>query len=268
MTQALATRKLVCAVLSATCCAGRQHVRRRRPTGGFGRRAHGCSRGGQGLAAVRDNNKPLMSELANRGLDSLLDRLFEVDKTPEDQQKGLRSLKALRELSDASKPMSATQRQLRVRQVTEGIRTSLPNLNDPNALLQYAATLLEYGVKRDVNTLEYWGENPATQGQLKPVAQTVVDLLDKCAAVASAQADAVANTLQGATTPTPSDGSSWTLLPTARITSGTCRSISPPSRPTPPPPRGRRSATGSPTRRSNIWRTWTILTAQCSRPSA
>src|SRR5438128_1181274 len=38
-----------------------------------------------GLAALRDDNR-LMAEVADRGLDTLLDRLFEVDKTPESRQ--------------------------------------------------------------------------------------------------------------------------------------------------------------------------------------
>src|SRR2546421_9038152 len=53
---------------------------------------------GEGLDSL-DSGR-VMAELADRGLDSLLDYYFQTHNIPEAQQKGIRTLKALRELND------------------------------------------------------------------------------------------------------------------------------------------------------------------------
>lgn len=140
----------------------------------------------------------LMNELANRGLDSLLDRYFEVHHVPEAQQKAIRSFKALRELNDPSKKLSNSERERRVKQVVEGLKTTLPNMKDPVQLASDANALTEAGILRDVNLLEYWGENPATQSRLRPVAEAVYQMLGQSAKDAETQATALSNRLNNA----------------------------------------------------------------------
>src|SRR5688572_1130542 len=135
-----------------------------------------------GLDALPEDR--LMTELANRGLDTLLERAFVVNKVPKERQDGIRTLGALRELSDPRSKLTARERQDRIAKIVTGIEQALPGLNDPRLLMQQASVLLRFGVERDVNTLEYWGENPRTQSSLRPVAQVVVKLYDKAAKVA------------------------------------------------------------------------------------
>ncbi|HXE56259.1 MAG TPA: hypothetical protein VN541_24745, partial [Tepidisphaeraceae bacterium] len=79
------------------------------------------------LDSMGDNQ--LMNELADRGLDSLLDRYFEVHHTPEAERQAIKSTEALRDLNDPK--LTNSERQQRVRQVVDGINTLLPNLRDP-----------------------------------------------------------------------------------------------------------------------------------------
>lgn len=137
----------------------------------------------------------LMEELANRGLDTLLDRMFDARHVPEEQRQGIRTLHALNDLSDPKIKLSNAERQRKIKQIVAGINTALPNLHDPDSLMRYAGTLLEFGVTHDANTLEYWGDDPVLQAQLKPVARTVVDLLEKASTEAANQANIFAGKL-------------------------------------------------------------------------
>src|SRR5688500_14097248 len=53
------------------------------------------------------NDDALISELASRGLDSLLDRAFDVNNVPADRRAGIKAFGALRELTDKKKPPTA-----------------------------------------------------------------------------------------------------------------------------------------------------------------
>ncbi|MGB7158243.1 MAG: hypothetical protein WBD40_09275 [Tepidisphaeraceae bacterium] len=152
-----------------------------------------------GLDALPDDR--LLSELANRGLDPLLERAFVINKVPKDKQDGIRTLVALRQLTDPKSKLTARQRQERIGQIVKGIEQALPGMNDPRTLMQQASVLIQFGVTRDVNLLEYWGENPRTQASLLPVAQTVVKLLDKAAVAAEKQSEDVANQMKSVDDP-------------------------------------------------------------------
>lgn len=136
-------------------------------------------------------DKKLMSELADRGLDSLLDRYFDLHKTPDAEQKAIRSMEALRDLNNPK--LSNAEKEKKVKAIVEGIKTTLPNLTDPYRLTSDAAQLMLYGVTRDANLLEYWGPNPATAERLRPMAQAVYDMLGKAAREAGAQAGNLAS---------------------------------------------------------------------------
>lgn len=150
-----------------------------------------------GLHSLSDDK--LIAELAERGLDAFLERAFEVNNVPPAQREGMRTLVALRQLAQPG--MSSAQRRSAVARVAAGIEAALPSLNDPNVLMQQATALLQYGVERDVSTLEYWGENPRTQAALKPIVEAVIKLLEKAAAVAQKQADDLANQITGPNDP-------------------------------------------------------------------
>jgi Tetratricopeptide repeat len=145
---------------------------------------------GEGLDALSDDQ--LMTELAQRNMTSLLDRAFEINHVPKDKQDGMRALLALRQLSD--KKLAPAQRQQLAQDIARRIKGALPQMTDPKLLMQYAAELLPT-IERDVNTLEYWGENPRTMANLQPVARTVIDLLERCAARAKEEAELAANRL-------------------------------------------------------------------------
>lgn len=147
-----------------------------------------------GLADLNDD--ALISELASRGLDSLLDRAFDVNNVPADRRAGVKAFGALRELTDKSNRPTIDRRQALIAQVVAGARTVVPTLKDPAKLTEYASLLLTEGVMREVNLLEYWGENPATQNRLRPVIRVVVEMLDKAAAEGEAQKTAVERRMQ------------------------------------------------------------------------
>ena len=182
------------ALLVGAAAASAQQQRQAAPRPGTTARAPGApSPAGQaprtGLAEFNDD--ALISELASRGLDTLLDRAFDVNNVPADRRAGIKAFGALRELTDKKKPPTADRRQALISQVVAGARTVLPTLKDSNKLMEYATLLLTEGVMREVNLIEYWGENPATQARLRPVIQVVVEMLDKAAAEAEVQKAAV-----------------------------------------------------------------------------
>ena len=134
-----------------------------------------------------------MNDLATRGLNSLLERAFEVNKVPENERQARRTLIALGRLTDPNARLTIAQRQQLIAQIVAGIEPALPTINDPNLLMREASLLITQAAERDVNTLEYWGENPRTQASLRPVIQAVIKILDRCATLYKAQADEAAS---------------------------------------------------------------------------
>lgn len=141
------------------------------------------------------NEQSVATELSSRGMTNLLDYYFRTNNTPEEQQRAIKTQGALRELRDAGDKIPYAEKVRRVKQAADGIDAVLPSLNDPGQMMSDAATLKEFGVDRPVNNIEYWGEDPVTQAQLKPVADAVVKLLDAASKVAKKQADAIVNQL-------------------------------------------------------------------------
>jgi hypothetical protein len=153
-----------------------------------------------GLDSLSDDR--LMNELAARGLNSLLDRAFEVNQVPKAEQEGRRTLLALRQLSDpSSAKLTAKQRQDLIRKVSAGIEQALPSMNDPESLLAAAKVLVTEGMDRAVNTLEYWGENPQAMAQLRPVAETVVKIYERASQLATQRMNALSANIRGPNDP-------------------------------------------------------------------
>ena len=188
------SRTILCIATSAALFTGaagaqqqRQQPRATNPPRGSTANAPAADASPSGVGLKEIGDDALISELAARGLDSLLDRAFEANNVPEPQRAGVRAFGALRDLTNKSKPPTPERRQQLINQVVAGSRTVLPTLKDPSKLMEYATLLLTEGVMRDVNLIEYWGENPATQNRLRPVIEAVVAMLDKAAAEAEAQ---------------------------------------------------------------------------------
>ena len=170
-------------------------------------RSHAQTAGSETLTSIGDAR--LMNELADRNLNSLLDRYFETHNVPTAQRDALKAMQALRQLS-ADPKISNAEKTAKIKQIVLGIDGVLLSLHDPVSLAKDAATLLDLGVMRDVNLLEYWGDNPATQARLKPVAMAVYKMLGQAAKDAQARADALASKI------TPSNqetlGAQWDQL--------------------------------------------------------
>ncbi len=138
----------------------------------------------------------MLDELAQLGLDNLLNYAFTAYKIPIEKQAGVKTLIAMRQLSDAGTAMTPAQRQKLIADIVKGIDIALPAMRDAKLMLRQASDLIKAGVDRDVNTLEYWGDNPTTQSQLRPIAQTVVALLTRCVEQATKAANDSANQIQ------------------------------------------------------------------------
>lgn len=150
----------------------------------------------QGLDALNDER--VMTELANRGLDNLLTRLFDQNQVPSDKREGILTLISLRRLSDPESRLTQRERQQLVANVVRGIEQALPTIEDPKLLLQQASVLIQEGIQVDVNTLEYWGNNPRLQATLQPIAETVIRILDRAIEVANEQLEVLANQIRSA----------------------------------------------------------------------
>lgn len=151
------------------------------------------------LSTVGDDK--LMNELADRGLDTLLNREFELKRTPASEQAGIRSLHALHELADPNAKLTNNQRAHLIQLAVQGIQSRLQLITDPDLLFTYYATLRQYGITEDANILEYWGDDPVIQARLKPVAQTVMALLDRASSAAQAASDELGQHLKGPNDP-------------------------------------------------------------------
>ena len=144
----------------------------------------------EGVNALSDD--ALMNELAARGLDTLLNRAFEVNNVPNAERHARRSLISLARLSDPKAKLAPAERRLLIDEVVRGIGPALPSLDDPQLLMRQAAVLITEGALRDVNTLEYWGESPRTQAQLRPVMETVIKMLERAEQLARKRAEDLA----------------------------------------------------------------------------
>ncbi len=144
-----------------------------------------------GLDSLSDDR--LLSDLAFRGQATLLERAFVIDKTPPEIQEGLRAISLLRSVDPHR---TARERQELARKAAAGAGRAADIVSDPQTLIDLASILLTDAAARDVNTLEYWGENTATQASLHPIAEAITTLLDKAASTASTKADAIAAQLK------------------------------------------------------------------------
>jgi hypothetical protein len=135
----------------------------------------------------------LFSEMAERGLDDLLDRAFEQEHVAADRRQAIHTLAALQRLAGNSH-LTEQQRQALLEGVVGGIDQILATIhNDPDLLVQKAGIIAEKGVDPQAGLLEYWGESESERAKLRPLAQTALKMYDQAAQIATARANDLAN---------------------------------------------------------------------------
>jgi hypothetical protein len=144
----------------------------------------------QGLDALDDD--VLISELANRQLSPLLDRYLERRQFPAEQRQAIRTLLDAMHALNRPAPLPAAERASAAAAVNANVDAVLPALRDPRFFLQLATVLIRTSVERDANTLEYWGPSAPLQLSLRPTVRSVIKALDKAAAEAAKERDAIA----------------------------------------------------------------------------
>lgn len=137
--------------------------------------ARSAAPSGGGLASLSDD--ALLTELAGRQMQGLLNHAFDVNQVPQAQRSAMLAIPAINRLGDPKvKPFERTQL---IKQIADGADQVVAAINDPTKLMEHSTTLLEFGVNPEVNILEYWGDSPAPQKRLEPVIDTVIKMLDK-----------------------------------------------------------------------------------------
>src|SRR5437762_1685979 len=90
----------------------------------------------EGLDSLSDD--ALLDELAARGMDSLLERAFVVNKVPPEKQSAIRTIIRLRELGDPNVKLTGAQRQKLIADIVKGIDIVLPSMRDPRLMMRQA----------------------------------------------------------------------------------------------------------------------------------
>jgi hypothetical protein len=131
---------------------------------------------GRGLDAL--DEQQVMGRLATDGLTGLLDRDFDVFKVPPAERDQQMAVVQLTRLANAAGLKPADRRALAER-VARGIDPLVAKATNAAALQQQAYELTASGLTPTVTELEYFGDNPVAQQQLRPVAETVKHMFQK-----------------------------------------------------------------------------------------
>ncbi|HEV8379701.1 MAG TPA: hypothetical protein VGP99_12685, partial [Tepidisphaeraceae bacterium] len=141
-------------------------------------------------AALADDEK-LISELSKRELTTLRDYMFVKNGVNKEQQAAYLAVSSVKQLGDSK--LTRKQQQELIHNVALGIDKVLATMNDPSELMRLNASLVVNGTARHVNVLEYFGETPKVQSELRPIAEAVDRVYDKAIASAQKKADDIAN---------------------------------------------------------------------------
>src|SRR5262249_52864565 len=107
------------------------------------------------------------------------------------------AVNSLKQLNDSR--LSRKQQQEVINNIVLGIDKVLVTINDPAELMKLNTSLIINGTARNLNILEYFGENSKVQFQLRPVAEAVSRVSDKAITAAQQRADKIANEMTPAT---------------------------------------------------------------------
>jgi len=144
-----------------------------------------------GLAAALADDEKVISELSRRELNSLRDYMFVKNGISKEQQSAYLAVTSVKQLGDSK--LTRKQQQDLIHNIALGIDKVLATMNDPSELMRLNTSLVVNGTARHVNVLEYFGENPKVQSQLRPVAEAIDRVYDKAIAAAQKKADDIAN---------------------------------------------------------------------------
>jgi hypothetical protein len=148
-----------------------------------------------GLDSLGDD--ALLAELAGRGLDDLLNRVFDIDHIPADRRAAITNIGALQRLS-TDKSLTDSQREQLLNRAASGADLIAKTLGDnPQLLLKEGQIIAEQGADPQTGLLEFWGDNDAEKARLHPIAAAAVKLFDQAAQRATAQATDLANRITG-----------------------------------------------------------------------
>jgi hypothetical protein len=185
------TRKRFLALaLAAATAAAPLAVAQPKPAAQQQRAAGAASAAKSALDSLDESR--LMTELASRNLDKLLDFYFTKNNVPDETRKEVVVLAALQQLdSPEFNKLPAAARKQKIDEIVANVNNVLPTISDPERLLRYAGALITNGTLRLVNVLDYWGDNPKTQAALQPVAETVDKILERAVKEAKGKADGI-----------------------------------------------------------------------------
>ncbi len=150
---------------------------------------------GRGLDALDEH--AVMARLASDGLTHLLDRDFDLFKVPPAERDQQRAVIQLQALADAG-GLKPADRRAAAEKVAKDIDPMVAKATDAAALQQQAYLLTTAGLDPTVTELEYFGDNPAAQAQLEPVAAVVRHMFQQAAGIAGRQADQLKATITDA----------------------------------------------------------------------
>jgi hypothetical protein len=143
------------------------------------------AQGGTGLNALSDD--ALLTELASRKMQGLLDHAFAVNNVPPDQRGAMLAIPAINRIGDLDNPPRLSERADLFAQVAAGADRVIGGTNDTKTLIEYSMKLIKGGIEPEANLIDYWGEAPAVQRRLAPLVDAVVKMLTKAAEIADAQ---------------------------------------------------------------------------------
>ena len=138
-----------------------------------------------GLASLSD--EALLSELAGRQMQGLLDHAFSVNKVPESQRAAMMALPALQRLGDKDNPPRPHERVQLINQITAGADRLVAGISDPAELMLQSKKLVDLVIEPDTNLMEYWGETPPVQKRLAPVVSTALKMVNKAVETGTAE---------------------------------------------------------------------------------
>src|SRR5690242_19765478 len=124
-----------------------------------------------GLQTVLADDERLIGELSRLELNTLRDYMFEKNKVRSEDRAAYLAVGALKQLDDPR--LTLKQQQELINNVAIGIDKVLKATNDPEQLMKLNTKLVIKGTARPLNILEYFGESPKTQAQLRPIAEAI-----------------------------------------------------------------------------------------------
>jgi hypothetical protein len=148
--------------------------------------------GARGLDSL--DERDVYINLINLKQTALAKADMEAHKVPDAEQQQMFAMADLETLVQA-KNLTAAKRRALALSAANGLVALMPKTDDPEKLLEYANSLVKFGIDPTVDDLDYFGDNPQARAELKPVAETAKSLYDKASKQIDAKVQAAYNRL-------------------------------------------------------------------------